>query len=172
MSVPTLLPSSAPHQLSITPWPCPSHIPRAKAAVPGRCQRVPATRCQPGRLCWQRPAFPVPDICAAAGAEPRRWPGASGKWPGAAQPPALLIAASPSQAAGLGSGGCLVWGAPAPSRVVWGAAERAHTPGLIDRGLLAPVAEHLSGAGSSSQLCRLLPLLFLGIQGISAAHRG
>lgn len=53
-----------------------------------------------------------------------------------------------------------------------GAAECAHTPGLIDRALLAPVAERLSGAGSSSQLCRLLPLLFLGIQGISAAHRG
>lgn len=43
---------------------------------------------------------------------------------------------------------------------------------LIDRGLLTPIAECLSSAGSSSRLCRQLPLLFLGIQGISAAHRG
>lgn len=44
-------------------------------------------RCQPGRLRWQRRALPVPDICAAAGDEPGRWPGASGEQPGAAQAP-------------------------------------------------------------------------------------
>lgn len=172
VAVPTPLPTSAPYQASTTPRPCPWHIPRAEAVVPGGCQRVPATRCQPGRLCWQCQAFLVPDICAAAGAEPGRWRGASGEWPGAAQPPALLIAAPPLQGSGAGRWMPPLGGTCTEPGWFGVAAECAHTPGLIDRALLAPVAERLSGAGSSSQLCRLLPLLFLGIQGISTAHRG
>lgn len=57
---------------------------RTEAAALGWCQQVPGTPCQPGRLRWQCRATPVPDICAAAGDEPGRWPGASSEWPGAA----------------------------------------------------------------------------------------
>lgn len=105
-----------------------------------RCQQVPVTRCQP-RLRWQRRALPVPDICAVAGAEPGRWPRASGQV--AAQAPGTANCSSPPCSR------ARRWDAQ-----FWGGRGACLHP-RIDRGLLlsAETAWAHPGSSATSSLC-------------------
>lgn len=154
------------------------HIPvsRSRHAQPAPAGPHRAVPARPAALA--APSVTVPDICAAAGDEPGRWPGASGKWPGAARAPSTANCTS------------LPCSRPRQWDALFGGRRGGHSPRLqsvlgrggrgggscphpaIDGGSLSAIAERLSSAGSSSCLCCHLPLLFLGIQGISAAHRG
>lgn len=106
--------------------------------------------CQPGRLCWQRQALPVPDICAAAGDEPGRWPRASGEWPGAAQSPSTANCSS-LPCSRPRRWGALFWGGVCLILEWFGEGRGALLHPLIDRGLLPAVAACVSGVGSSSR---------------------